>query len=228
MNYRNKAGLKSMLDLVITVLAAYAMYTMYQKCGTGMFGYYSVCSVFYLLVVCFVCADYTFQIMRAKNIQFPKFLHLFKYFAVCTSVLALVQAVFVTAPMTASAQGITLGQAEAASLLKGENLYLNLICPILGVISLLLCSEFTGSKKSVAIYALIPTLVYAVVIIILNGKGSITGPAPFDTAAQPWYMTVVWFAAFAAAAYGIAYGLFCAWKACARPYSTVPAKSKKK
>lgn len=62
-------------------------------------------------------------------------------------------------------------------------------------------------KKDSAL-AMIPTVIYGIVLYTLNYFRMTDGPYPFlRVHEQPWYMSVVWFVALAAAAYGIATGL---------------------
>ena len=63
---------------------------------------------------------------------------------------------------------------------KDSFLYYHLLCPIISFISF---SYFEGdrrlNKKKTIYYALLPTLIYAVILIVLNINGIVEGPYPF-------------------------------------------------
>ena len=63
---------------------------------------------------------------------------------------------------------------------KDSFLYYHLLCPIISFISF---SFFEGdrrlNKKKTIYYALLPTLIYAIILIILNAMGLVSGPYPF-------------------------------------------------
>ena len=63
---------------------------------------------------------------------------------------------------------------------KDSFLYYHLLCPIISFISF---SFFEGdrrlNKKKTIYYALLPTLLYAIILVILNINGIVEGPYPF-------------------------------------------------
>ena len=95
--------------------------------------------------------------------------------------------------------------AHAALLAERNGLFHHLLCPILAVASL---PFLTRIRKKDSALAMIPTVIYGIVLYTLNYFRMTDGPYPFlRVHEQPWYMSVVWFVALAAAAYGIATGL---------------------
>lgn len=78
-------------------------------------------------------------------------------------------------------------------LYKGPQIYHHLLCPILSFISFCFFEGGQLSKRIILIGAL-PTLLYAIVSVMLNILRVIKGPYPFLLVyEQPWYVSVLWF-----------------------------------
>jgi hypothetical protein len=88
----------------------------------------------------------------------------------------------------------------------GSNLILHVICPLL-----LLCIYFKYDEKVKVnklelIYNMVPTLIYAIILIILNIKGIVDGPYPFlRFNLQPLYQSILWFVLIVGVTYPIGY-----------------------
>lgn len=78
-------------------------------------------------------------------------------------------------------------------LCEGSMLYQHTLCPILAVFSFLVFEIEDKLPKTDMLKALIPTLVYALIAIMLNICRVIEGPYPFLMVySQPWYISVLW------------------------------------
>ncbi len=76
---------------------------------------------------------------------------------------------------------------------EDSNLYQHLICPICSIVSLILFENKDEFKKTYLLYALIPTIVYGIICIILNLTKVITGPYPFFYLYEiPWVLSIPW------------------------------------
>ena len=76
----------------------------------------------------------------------------------------------------------------------GTNLILHVICPLLLLYIYFKFDEKVKVNKYELIYNMIPTLIYAIVLIILNIKGIVDGPYAFlRFHFQPLYQSVLWF-----------------------------------
>ena len=79
--------------------------------------------------------------------------------------------------------------------------------PVLAVINLLLIKDLKIDKKD-NILAVIPTIVYGTVMVIVNLLRLYEGPYGFLLVyKQPWYMSVIWFILIMSIAYFIAFML---------------------
>lgn len=76
----------------------------------------------------------------------------------------------------------------------GSNLILHVICPLLLLYIYFKFDEKVKVNKYELIYNMIPTLIYAIVLIILNIKRIVDGPYAFlRFNFQPLYQSVLWF-----------------------------------
>lgn len=72
-------------------------------------------------------------------------------------------------------------------------LYQHTLCPLLASLSFFVFEAENKLQKNEVVKALIPTLIYALVMIILNICEVIEGPYIFLMVySQPWYMSVIW------------------------------------
>ncbi len=117
----------------------------------------------------------TYMLMKKDVGELPYFVLLLRYFAsVC---LALT---FVTVFYLASTYDGDYFSGLLFYLTNGSFLFFHLLCPILSVISFTL---FEGdrrlNKKKTITLALLPTVLYATLLVVLNMVGKVVGPYPF-------------------------------------------------
>ena len=87
-------------------------------------------------------------------------------------------------------------------LLQTNGLFHHLLCPVLAVASLPFLRRMEKKDSKIA---LIPTLLYGIVMYTLNYLRVMDGPYPFlKVHEQAWYMSVLWFLVLLALSYGIA------------------------
>ena len=88
----------------------------------------------------------------------------------------------------------------------GTNLILHIICPLLLLYIYFKFDEKVKVNKYELIYNMIPTLIYAIILIILNIKGIVDGPYAFlRFNFQPLYQSVLWFILIVGVTYPIGY-----------------------
>lgn len=177
MTKNNKLALGS--NILLIVLAGLGLYFsivnknafLYYSDNVGMFALSS--SIIYVIIV-----------LAKKE---PNFLCLALRY-VSTACLALTFiATFYVATKT--------GENYLDSFIKGSHLFNNLLCPIVSVISFTL---FEGdrrlNKKKTIWYALIPTVIYGIIMLVCNVSNTFTGPYSFMMINDnPVYVTVVVF-----------------------------------
>lgn len=162
MTKNNKLALGSnILLIVLTGLGLYFSIVdknafLYYSDNAGMFALSS--SIIYVIVV-----------LTKKE---PNFLSLaLRYVSTTCLVLTLVGTFYVAT---------TTGENYLDSFIKGSHLFNNLLCPIVSVVSF---TMFEGdrrlNKKKTIWYALIPTVIYGIIMLICNLTNTFTGPYPF-------------------------------------------------
>lgn len=177
MTKNNKLALGS--NILLIVLAGLGLYFsivdknafLYYSDNAGMFALSS--SIIYVIIV-----------LAKKE---PNFLCLaLRYVSTACLVLTLVGTFYVAT---------TTGENYLDSFIKGSHLFNNLLCPIVSFVSFTL---FEGdrrlNKKKTIWYALIPTVIYGIIMLVCNVSNTFTGPYSFMMINDnPVYVTVVVF-----------------------------------
>lgn len=177
MTKNNKLALGS--NILLIVLASLGLYFsivdknafLYYSDNVGMFALSS--SIIYVIIV-----------LAKKE---PNFLCLaLRYVSTACLVLTLVGTFYVAT---------TTGENYLDSFIKGSHLFNNLLCPIVSFVSF---TMFEGdrrlNKKKTIWYALIPTVIYAIIMLVCNVTNTFTGPYSFMMINDnPVYVTVVVF-----------------------------------
>ena len=156
--------------------------------GWGQFAYYTQNSNYFLLA-----ATLAHLYFLLKKQPVPKAVNRLKYIATCTTTVTFAVALTVLLPMY---------KRPYITFLNGANLFQHTLCPLLGFVTLLFMDPV---EKRDSILALIPTGIYALVMIPLNFFRVYDGPYPFlKVHNQPWYMSIVWLLAISLVAFGAA------------------------
>lgn len=177
MTKNNKLALGS--NILLIVLAGLGLYFsivdknafLYYSDNAGMFALSS--SIIYVIIV-----------LAKKE---PNFLCLaLRYVSTACLVLTLVGTFYVAT---------TTGENYLDSFIKGSHLFNNLLCPIVSFVSF---TMFEGdrrlNKKKTIWYALIPTVIYGIIMLVCNVTNTFTGPYSFMMINDnPVYVTVVVF-----------------------------------
>lgn len=122
--------------------------------------------------------------LRGKG-EMPGWVRAFRYVTVSCLMVTFFVVILVLMPM--------MGENAAYMLYGGSMLYQHTLCPVIAAVSFFAFEPVERFPKRKVLKALIPTLVYALVSIILNLCRVIEGPYPFLMVyAQPWYASVIW------------------------------------
>ncbi len=106
-----------------------------------------------------------------------------QYGAVCLTTVTLLVVIFLLAPMYRTLSGVLFG---------GSKFIMHLAAPLLALTVYLAVPVFKPSKVDF-LTAIVPTVIYAAVLIVLNVVRAVEGPYPFlKVWEQPWYMSVMW------------------------------------
>lgn len=108
----------------------------------------------------------------ARRRPVPEKIRRLRYYATCCLAITFLVVIFVLGPGPDS-------PGYDALLLKGANLPLHLLCPVLTIISMMLPDGGKKMPLRCALFSLAPTLVYGVPVVILNFIGKLKGPYYF-------------------------------------------------
>lgn len=193
-----------LLDALIVLLAAVGVVQHFQLFRWTMFQYYTLCSNVFLMLACAVQLWYEVNILLGKRHFLPSWVYVLKYLAVCTVLVTFTVVIFILVPM---AGGLS---ALPYYLFHGAMLYHHTLCPILGFVSHVFIDRASLPDRRVTLWALIPTLLYAVVAAVLNAARILYGPYPFlHIYEQSFWMSAVWYIVILCLAWALA---FLVWK----------------
>lgn len=130
--------------------------------------------------------------------KIPKWVQLFKYMTtICLTVTFLV-VIFILAPMYNFAYNYLL--------FHNSLLYQHLLCPILSIITFLFFDDIDVLGVRENFFGIFLTILYAVILIVLNIMELVVGPYPFLMVRnQSLFMSIVWFVLIIGLAYLIAF-----------------------
>ncbi|ORX53801.1 hypothetical protein BCR36DRAFT_582059 [Piromyces finnis] len=127
----------------------------------------------------------------------PYWIRIIRYMGSNCLALTFIVVVVVLIPMTKNGVRILL--------FEGPQLFHHVICPALSVISFGLFEDGKPTHKD-ALFAALPTLVYAIVTVILNYAKLLDGPYPFlKVYEQSIFASIFWFISIVGISYVLAY-----------------------
>lgn len=170
------------LNVLLVVFELVSFPSVWREYGWGQFLFYTEDSNYLALVACALLAMFQLRALRGKG-TVPVWVRYMKYFAVLGLTLTFLVVMFVLLP-TLDAKML---------LLEGAMPFHHVICPLLAVIGFLLFDDTPIPGKRARLIALIPTLVYAVILVALNILRITEGPYPFLMVyKQSLFMSFLW------------------------------------
>lgn len=181
-------------NLIVVILEIYSISVSARNKGWGLFRFYTDNSNILALISCFITLLFQLILLFKTNYNIPVWIGYLKYIATCCMSLTLFIVSFVLAP-ACGLNGIII------MFTYNSMLYHHFICPVLVLISFLFFDKFNLLFKS-NFFALIPTCLYGIVILILNILKIVKGPYPFLFVYEfPWFVIML----FLIAVMGIAF-----------------------
>lgn len=191
-----KLWLSLLLNLTIVAFEVVAFYQG-RKMGVEQFQFYTQLSNLLAGVVCLIFTGFLLRLIRS-GVKIPSWCSFLKY----TVSIMLAQTFLISLTFLSIASG------SVAFLMLGPIVrYFHTLCPILSVVSfLLLDPKMEPFTRQHTMLAMIPTLLYGTVAIILNIMRVWHGPYPFlYVYEQPLWLSAVWFVTIFGAAFLIAF-----------------------
>lgn len=159
------------LNVLIAVFEIIAVILTFTEYGNfTFFKYYTQDSNILLGISCVIMAVFKVRSLRSGK-EVPYSAKLFSYIATCCTTLTIT---VVLALLIPNAGGYTM-QNFSSYMLEGSALFMHFVCPVLALVSFIIFEDVQLSFLH-TLYALIPTLIYAVALFILNIENVLVGP----------------------------------------------------
>ena len=167
-----------------------------------LFAFYTYDSNIILLISSITIIINEIILLINKKELLNKYVIKFKYISTCLVTLTFLIVIFVLIPL----EGF---DSLYLQLIEGNKVYLHLLCPIFAIISFLIFESSNEIKFKDTFIAIIPTIIYAVILIILNILKVIEGPYPFlKVYDQSILMSIMWVIMILLITYVICFMLF--------------------
>jgi hypothetical protein len=191
-----------LLNIAVVAMDACGNSLEFSREGFRMLQFYTVDSNILVQLACAVTAVCLILELARPGFAPPAWVRMFKYIAVCCTTVTFVVVVAILAPMYGGAE------SYRNMLLTDSMLYHHLLCPLTALFTLLFLDGGPELPRRAPLAALVPTLVYAAVTVVLNAARLLEGPYPFLMVyRQPLWMSFVWCAVILSAALVIAEGV---------------------
>ena len=185
----NSKNINIIINLVIAILEIIGFILVFSELGITSFEYYTEDSNLLLLI-----SSIIFLIYISKNKELPKWFESFRFIAVVSTSLTLIIVLTVLSWTT------DLGLYHL--LFNGSMLYHHTLCPVLAILSFVLLEKYETINTVKGLYF---TIIYAVIMIILNVLKIVEGPYPFLMVyKQPIFHSILWTVVILAITYAIA------------------------
>ena len=174
------------LNLMVMCMEVLGAYHSFRKCGILNLRFYTVLSNVLALVVSLLYVVYYIRNFNQKDTAFPRWLKQLKFVTCNCLAVTFVVVVAVLIPM----DGI---QSVDHYIFGPANIYHHVFCPLIMIFSFCVFEKERKITVRDNVLALIPTIIYAVVMVILNLVKVLKGPYPFlYVYEQPIYMSIIW------------------------------------
>ena len=167
-------------NLIIVFMELIGVVLSLKRRGVGAFLFYTEnVNYFTLLVSFWFVLEYLIKQKTSKIVNCFRFIS-----SVCLAV-TFVMVTTILIPM--------FPESFMFMMFEDSNLYQHFLCPTISILSLILFENKNKLHKTNIIFALIPTLVYGIVMVILNLLKVVVGPYPFFYLYQiRWYLSIPW------------------------------------
>lgn len=193
---KKRKNIAVIINILIIIFELVGALLSFRKNGFKMVMFYTECSNLFAMLSCIFYVIFSF---KKSNNNLPVWIKVLKYMSVCGLTLTFLIVLFVLAPMIGP-------KGYEIMLFHDSMLYHHFLCPLLLIISFLGFEDRYNYTKNQNIYAVIPTFIYAFVIVLLNILRIIEGPYPFlRVYKQPVYLSFIWMVVILESAYLIAY-----------------------
>lgn len=173
-----------LIDGAMIYCESITLFRVWHSSGLATLRFYTQSSNLWALMGCSLCA--IAEIMCLANGQaLPDWTRLIRFVFTACLMVTMIVAACILAPMDKNA---TFHQF----MLEGHLLYLHTVCPLMMLLSCLLHAGAPLNARH-ALIAIIPTAIYAAILLTLNIRRIYSGPYFFfKVYEQPIYMSILW------------------------------------
>jgi len=174
-----KKNITLYLNILIIILELIGLFITLKTAHKIEIKYYTECSNIMMLITSFLLTCY---LLKKKTI--PKWLNILTHMSVLGLTVTFLVVLFILSPMYNFNYGLLL--------FRGSMLYFHTLCPIISIITYFFSSQIHIAKKEIK-YTMLFTIIYSIVILLLNIFRILEGPYPFLMVyKQPIYMSIIW------------------------------------
>lgn len=166
---KNKEIISLCISIVIVILEVIGAMMSTWVVPLKQFMYYTQNSNYLLLIATLIWIVCILRYLR-DGVRIPRWVYLLKYMATSMVSLTFLVAFFVL--------GIMCGDVVGMMLIN-MYIYFHTLCPLLAVVDFLFFERGQEWKKIHVVMAMVPTLVYGVIAILMNLLRIWNGPYPF-------------------------------------------------
>lgn len=196
---RQLLGSVLVIDILIVFFESWILSRFWRRHGKGTLRFYTQDSNYLALGVSIACGI-TELICMLAELPLPQWTKALRLVGASCLMLTFLVASCVLVPMDKRHTFYTF-------MLKGNLLIVHTVCPIMMLIAMLIHPGIALGLNHVLI-AIIPTVLYGVVVVILNLLGKLDGPYPFlNIRRQPFYQTLCWLVLIMGINFGVAWVL---------------------
>jgi len=183
-----KKNITLYLNILIIILELIGLFITLKTAHKIEIKYYTECSNIMMLITSFLLTCY---LLKKKTI--PKWLNILTHMSVLGLTVTFLVVLFILSPMYNFNYGLLL--------FRGSMLYFHTLCPIISIITYFFSSQIHIAKKEIK-YTMLFTIIYSIVILLLNIFRILEGPYPFLMVyKQPIYMSIIWIILLEGSAY---------------------------
>lgn len=182
-----------LLNLASIGAQIYASTICIMNRGWWAFQYYTMDSNIFAAITSILLI---FSLLSKKTVS--EKIHNFRYYSTCCVTVTFIVVVAILVPLDG-------WHTLKSRLFEGTDFWLHTVGPLLNIFSFLFLEKEVELQKKQTYYALIPTIIYAVIAIVLNLVRVLDGPYAFlRIYKQGVLMTFVWLILISGIVFGIA------------------------
>lgn len=183
---KQKLQIAIFLNVLIVIFEMIGIVIMFKKMGLELFKYYTEDSNILSCLASIVFIYFGIRALKNNNEFLPKSVSLFRYIVTICLTLTFVVVMTVLIP--------TGGPGAVKNLLYVDaGLYHHVLCPVLSFVSLILFEDAMQFSVKKTLLGMIPTVIYGIIIVILNIAKVLVGPYIFlHVYEQSVLVTIMW------------------------------------